>query len=112
MHKQYMFVLYLESSELLLFIGNFFGIFIAPKFSTKTWIFQYFAFFSKRKDPNNIFLIQAYFLQPGLQLPFLDHFPTLHRWQYIPSLQATAGLVTPIVPKRANVNYWGWMCHI
>ncbi len=56
-----MFVLYLESSELLLFIGKFFGIFIAPKFSTKTWIFQYFAFFSKRKDHNNIFLIQAYF---------------------------------------------------
>ncbi len=56
-----MFVLYLESSELLLFIGNFFGIFRDPKFSTKTWIFQYFAFFSKRKDPNDIFLIHAYF---------------------------------------------------
>ena len=56
-----MFVLYLESLELLLFIGNFFGIFRSPKFSTKTWIFQYFAFFSKRKDPNDIFLIQAYF---------------------------------------------------
>ncbi len=56
-----MFVLYLESLELILFIGNFFGIFRGPKFSTKTWIFQYFAFFLKRKDPNDIFLIQAHF---------------------------------------------------
>ncbi len=61
MHKQYMFVLYLESSELLLFINIFFGIFRGPKISTKTWIFQYFAFFSKRKGANDIFLIQAYF---------------------------------------------------
>ena len=73
-----MFVLYLESLELLLFIGNFFGIFRSPKFGTKTWIFHYFAFFSKRKDPNNIFLIQAYLLQAGLQLPFLEKIPTLY----------------------------------
>ena len=54
-----MFVPYLESLELILFIDNSFGNFKGPKFSTKTWIYQYFAFFSRRKHPNNILLIQA-----------------------------------------------------
>ncbi len=70
-----MFVLYLESSELLLFIGNFFGIFRGPKICTKTWIFQYFVFFSKRKGPNDIFLIQHISKNQGYNFHFGSIFP-------------------------------------
>ncbi len=70
-----MFVLYLESLELILFIGNFFGYFRDPKFSTKTWIFQYFAFFSKGKILMIYFQYRHISNNQGYNFHFWNIFP-------------------------------------
>ncbi len=52
------FVLYLESLELILFIGNFLEFFGALNLAQRPGFFS-ICIFLKRKDPNDIFLIQA-----------------------------------------------------
>ena len=73
-----MFVLYLESWELILFIGDFSRDFPTPKMIQTAWIFFYFVFFSMGKDPGEIFSVHADSETAGLcfcLFPFWAIFP-------------------------------------